>query len=226
MNYDVQSMFWKKFLNREKAKPYFKNIINLLLNKEQKIIYPENKNIFKVFNLEPEKIKVVLIGQDPYHGEGQANGLAFSVNDGVATPPSLLNIYKELKNELDIEIPTTGNLNNWFNNGVFLINTILTVEKAKPLSHKDKGWETLFENAIQEINKLNQPIVYLLLGRNARNYKYLITNKKHLILETTHPSPFSAHYGFLGSGIFLKANKFLIENGYKEWEINKLWKIV
>ena len=166
-------------------------------------------------------VKVVILGQDPYHGIGEANGLAFSVNDGVKIPPSLKNIYKELHDDLGVEIPNTGNLESWAKEGVLLLNSVLTVEKDKPASHKNIGWETFTDSIIKKLNERDKPIVFILWGNFAKSKKELITNPKHLVLTSSHPSPFSVNYGFFGSKPFSKTNEFLRRNGIKEidWTI-------
>jgi uracil-DNA glycosylase len=161
-----------------------------------------------------DDIKVVILGQDPYHGEGEAHGLSFSVKENVTLPPSLINIFKELNNDLGIK-RTSGTLVDWANQGVLLLNTVLTVEKDRPNSHKGKGWELFTDAIIKKINEKDDPVVFILWGNNAKAKKELITNKHHLVLESSHPSPFSCRYGFEGSKPFSKANKFLIKNENK-----------
>lgn len=176
--------------------------------------YPEYNNIFNALKLTPyNEVKVVILGQDPYHGENEAHGLSFSVQDGIKIPPSLKNIFKELKNDLNINEPTSGNLEKWTKEGVLLLNSILTVEKDKAASHKNIGWNTFTDYIIKKLNEKEIPIVFILWGNFAKSKKELITNKKHLILESTHPSPFSARNGFFGSKPFSKTNNFLIKNG-------------
>lgn len=175
-------------------------------------IYPPKDVRFLAFELTPiDKIKVVILGQDPYHGENEANGLAFSV-DIPKLPPSLKNIYKELENDLGI-IKTDGNLRNWAKQGVLLLNTILTVSKDKPLSHKDIGWQDFTIKVIKAINQLDRPICFVLWGSYARSYKKYLTNTNHLIIEGVHPSPLSSYRGFFGSKPFSKINDYLIKNG-------------
>lgn len=179
--------------------------------------YPSYENIFNALKMTPyEKVKVVIIGQDPYHGEGQAHGLSFSVQKGIAKPPSLQNIFKELKDDLGIPISENGDLTKWAKEGVLLLNSILTVEKNKPLSHKDYGWQLLTDHIIKILNQKNTPIVFILWGSFARSKKILITNPKHLIIESAHPSPLSAYNGFFGSKPFSKTNQFLKANKIKE----------
>ena len=225
MNVNIKSKKWKEFIDKEMKKEYFKNISIFINNQKNINIFPKEEDIFKVFNLEPNKIKVVIIGQDPYHGINQANGLSFSVNDGIKIPPSLLNIFKEIKWELNYDIPTTGNLDKWFNNGIFLINSILTVEEGKPLSHKNIGWEIFFQHVLNYLNDLDQPIAFMLLGNNAKKYQGLLNNPKHFIITTSHPSPLGAYKGFIGSGVFNKINNYLLKSGINIEEVKKIWKI-
>jgi uracil-DNA glycosylase len=204
---------WLKHLEDEFNKPYMVNLKAKLQNlKKNKIIfYPPGSLIFNSFNLTPlEKIKVVILGQDPYHGPGQAHGLCFSVPEGVRPPPSLLNIYKELESDLDKKVNfQNGNLEAWANQGVFLLNTTLTVEKSKPLSHQDLGWSKFTDKVIALINKELKNIVFILWGSHAQTKKNLIDLNKHHILTSPHPSPLSAHRGFFGSKPFSKTNDFL-----------------
>ena len=204
---------WLKHLKDEFNKSYMVNLKEKLQNlKKNKIIfYPPGSLIFNSFNLTPlEKIKVVILGQDPYHGPGQAHGLCFSVPEGVRPPPSLLNIYKELESDLDKKVNIqNGNLEAWANQGVFLLNTTLTVEKSKPLSHQDLGWSKFTDKVIALINKELKNIVFILWGSHAQTKKNLIDLNKHHILTSPHPSPLSAHRGFFGSKPFSKTNDFL-----------------
>ena len=204
---------WLKHLKEEFNKPYMVKLKEKLQNlKKNKIIfYPPGSLIFNSFNLTPlEKIKVVILGQDPYHGPGQAHGLCFSVPEGVRPPPSLLNIYKELESDLDKKVNIqNGNLEAWANQGVFLLNTTLTVEKSKPLSHQDLGWSEFTDTVISLINKELKNIVFILWGSHAQTKKNLIDINKHHILTSPHPSPLSAHRGFFGSKPFSKTNDFL-----------------
>lgn len=214
---------WDEILNEEYHKDYFKNIV-AFVNKvyKEKVIFPPKNRILSALDItDYDKVKVVILGQDPYHGIGEANGLAFSVNDGVKIPPSLKNIYKELYDDLKVPIPNTGNLESWANEGVLLLNSVLTVEKDKPASHKNIGWENFTDSIIKKINEKEEPVVFILWGNFAKSKKSLITNPKHLIIESSHPSPFSVNYGFFGSSPFSKTNKFLKENGIKEidWTI-------
>ena len=189
----------------------FMNKINQLYDK--KVVYPEQDNIFKALKLTPySNVKVVIVGQDPYHGEKEANGLSFSVSPGIKLPPSLKNIYKELYDDLKIDRKDNGDLTDWAEQGVLLLNTVLTVEKDKPASHRNIGWELLTDYIIKTLNEKKEPIVFILWGNFAKNKTKLITNQRHLIITSSHPSPFSARYGFFGSKPFSKANNFLISN--------------
>jgi uracil-DNA glycosylase len=203
---------WQTVLSPYFAKDYFKNIIAQIEKdkKEGKTIYPPEELIFTAFNTTPlSKIKVVILGQDPYHNEGQAHGLAFSVAGNTKPPPSLVNIFKELKNDLDIDIPNHGNLTNWAHQGVFLLNTYLTVVAHTPLSHSKIGWEQFTNDVIKLISASCNNVVFILWGGNARKKKILIDNTKHLILKSAHPSPLSAHNGFWGNHHFSRANEWL-----------------
>lgn len=205
-------MEWEMFIKNEKQKDYFKNIELYLSNNND--YFPSKDNIFNAFKLTPyENIKVVLIGQDPYHEENQAHGLAFSVLTN-NLPKSLQNIFKELESDLGIK-RVNGDLTDWATQGVFLINSTLTVKKHQANSHKDIGWNIFTDNVIKEIEKNNNPIVYILLGNFAQSKKQLITNKNHFIIETSHPSFFSCNKGFFGSKIFSKTNEILINNNIK-----------
>lgn len=209
---------WDNILEEEYKKDYFKKIV-LYINKayKERPIYPPKSYILRALNLTDYRdVKVVILGQDPYHGVGEANGLAFSVNDGIKLPPSLKNIYKELKNDLNIEEATKGDLTCWAKEGVLLLNSVLTVEKDKPASHKNLGWEQFTDAIIKKVNEKEESVVFMLWGNFARSKKTLITNPKHKIIESTHPSPFSVNYGFFGSRPFSKTNNFLRENGIKE----------
>ena len=209
---------WDNILNEEYQKDYFKKIV-LYINKayKERPIFPPKNYILRALSLtDYNDVKVVILGQDPYHGVGEANGLAFSVNDGIKLPPSLQNIYKELNSDLNIPISTKGDLTCWAKEGVLLLNTVLTVEKDKPASHKNLGWEKFTDAIIKKVNEKDTPVVFILWGNFARNKKSLITNPKHLVLESSHPSPFSCNSGFFGSRPFSKTNKFLKEHNLKE----------
>ncbi|MBQ9833783.1 MAG: uracil-DNA glycosylase [Bacilli bacterium] len=204
---------WDEVLSNIWNSSGFKNFYNIILNEyKTKTIYPLLPDIFNALKLTPFKdVKVVIVGQDPYHGEGEAHGLAFSVNDGVTIPPSLKNIYKELHNDLGIEIPQSGNLTKWAQNGVLLLNNSLTVVKDTPNSHQKIGWHLLTDYIIKKINEKDEPVVFILWGNNAKQKVPLINSNFHKIITSSHPSPFSANYGFFGSKPFSQANKFLLE---------------
>lgn len=217
---------WDDVLKDEFEKDYYQELRSFL-DKEykEKIIYPLPQDIYNALRLTPYKdVKVVILGQDPYHEERQAHGLAFSVNKGIQIPPSLENIYKELNADLGCKIPNNGYLVKWAKQGVLLLNAVLTVEAHKANSHKGKGWEELTNKIIECINKKDEAVVYILWGRNARDKKVLINNPKHLVLESAHPSPLSAYNGFFGSKPFSKTNTFLRNNGIKEidWQIEDI----
>ena len=193
--------------NSKYFQKFYQSVLNLY---ERKTIYPAKENIFAALKLTPYKdVKVVIVGQDPYHGEGQAHGLSFSVQDHVKIPPSLKNIFKELHDDLNIPISNNGNLTSWAKQGVLLLNAVLTVEKDKPASHQGIGWELLTDYIIKKLNTKNTPIVFILWGNFARSKKKYITNPIHYIIESPHPSPFSAHHGFFNSHPFSKTNEFL-----------------
>ncbi|MCK9272800.1 uracil-DNA glycosylase [Candidatus Gracilibacteria bacterium] len=215
---------WLKILKGEFEKDYIKNIKEFLIKekKEGKTIYPAGNNIFNALNLTPfDQVKVVILGQDPYHGVGQAHGLSFSVLDGIRNPPSLQNIFKELKNDIGAEIPTNGNLEAWARQGVLLLNAALTVRAGEPASHSKIGWEILTDAIISKISSQKSGIVFMLWGAFAQSKENLIDSKKHLILKAPHPSPFSAHKGFFGCKHFSKTNEYLQKNGIKpiNWRI-------
>ena len=214
---------WDKILDEEYHKEYFKKIVNFI-NKEyiKKTCYPPKSRILRALSLtDYDKVKVVILGQDPYHGEGEANGLAFAVSNGIKLPPSRQNIYKELYDDLNLPPSKVGNLECWAKEGVLLLNAVLTVEKDKAASHKDIGWQNFTDAIIKKINEKNTPVVFILWGNFARSKKELITNPIHYIIESTHPSPFSANHGFFGSKPFSKTNNFLKKNGIKEID----WKV-
>ena len=212
---------WERLLHTETEKAYFNALDLFLLQEDQKgnTIYPAKENIFEIFKiLAPKEIKVVILGQDPYHGEKQAQGLSFSVPKGMTMPPSLRNIYKELINDLGIK-KENGDLTSWANQGVFLLNTILTVEKSNPGSHQGKGWEIITDKVIQLISEQNNNVVFLLWGKYAQGKCSLIDSTKHHLIQSPHPSPFSAYRGFFGSKPFSKVNRYLEKNGIQsiEW---------
>ncbi|MGN0993048.1 MAG: uracil-DNA glycosylase [Bacilli bacterium] len=203
---------WDKILEEEYKKDYFINMLKTLqIEYRTKTIFPPKQDVFKALRLtDYDNIKIVILGQDPYHGTGEAEGLSFSVQDGIRKPPSLKNIFKELKDDLGYDEPESGSLIKWAKEGVLLLNSLLTVEKDQPLSHKKLGWETFTDEIIKKINEKDTPVVFILWGAYARSKKIYITNPNHFIIESTHPSPFSARNGFFGSKPFSKANNFLI----------------
>lgn len=214
---------WDKILEGEFDKEYYKNIRSFLKKEyETQTIYPNMFDLFNALKYTPyDSAKVVIIGQDPYHGPNQAHGLCFSVQDGIVPPPSLVNIYKEINADLGIPIPKSGNLTKWAKEGVLLLNNVLTVRAGSPNSHKGKGWEIFTDCVISHINNREKPVVFLLWGANAKSKAKLITNTKHLVLTTVHPSPLSAYNGFFGCKHFSKANEFLIKTGQEpiDWSV-------
>lgn len=213
---------WREALKEEFRSDYFISLKDFL--KEEKknyTIFPPGNEMFTAFNLCPlSLVKVVIIGQDPYHGPGQAHGLCFSVPDGIAIPPSLRNIYKEINRDLGIPIPKTGNLEKWAEQGVLLLNAILSVRATEAASHHGKGWETFTNKVIKTVSDLRAGIVFVLWGKYAQDKQYLIDTEKHFILKSVHPSPLSASRGFLGCGHFSKINQILKENGIEEIDWN------
>ena len=213
---------WLAELGPEFKKPYYAQLYEFVKNEyNTKQVFPPSDEIFTAFHLTPlSQVKVVIIGQDPYHGVGEAHGLSFSVRDGVKLPPSLKNIYKELESDLGI-INSRGDLTSWAKEGVLLLNSVLSVRKDTPASHKNIGWELFTDYVISKVNEKEEGVVFVLWGNFARNKKELITNPKHLIIESVHPSPFSARNGFFGSKPFSRCNKILVENGLKpiNWEV-------
>lgn len=209
---------WNRYLEAEFLKEYFVNLRHFL-NSEytKKTIFPPKKLVFEAFQACPfPQAKVVILGQDPYHGERQAHGLCFSVQNGTAFPPSLLNIFKEIQKEFAHPIPESGDLRRWAEQGVFLLNSVLTVEKGRAGSHANRGWETFTSRVIEILSEEKSNLVFLLWGAYARKKGELIDRKKHLVLESAHPSPLSAHNGFFGNGHFRKANQYLSQNGISE----------
>ena len=207
---------WKQVLKNEFTKPYFLEIVNFLRTERManKIIYPPGKLIFNAFDSTPvEDVKVVLIGQDPYHGQGQAHGLCFSVQDGINPPPSLVNIYKELHQDIGVPIPSHGNLTKWASQGVLLLNASLTVRANEPNSHSKIGWADFTNSVIKKVSDLKEHVVFLLWGKFAQEKQVLIDETKHLVLKAAHPSPFSANNGFFGCKHFSKTNQYLVKNG-------------
>ncbi len=215
---------WDDILASEFQQEYYRKI-RYWLKKEysEQTVYPDMHDIFNSLKYTPySKVKAVLLGQDPYHGPGQAHGLCFSVLPGVEPPPSLKNIFRELHDDLGIDPPENGTLTKWAERGVLLLNTVLTVRRGQANSHKNLGWTTFTDHVIQKLNEREQPIVFLLWGGNARSKKSLITNPKHLVLECSHPSPLSASYGFFGCKHFSKCNTYLQMNGIEpiDWDLN------
>lgn len=215
---------WLEVLRAEFEQPYFLELKKFL--QEQKsahTVYPPSSKIFAAFNATAfADVKVVIIGQDPYHGTGQANGLSFSVARGVKTPPSLQNIYKELRADLNIPLATHGDLIHWARQGVLLLNAVLTVNHKSPGSHRNRGWETFTDAAIRALSDKRSNLVFFLWGRYAQNKAGFIDRSKHLVIESAHPSPFSAHNGFFGSRPFSQANAYLEQNGKQaiEWALD------
>lgn len=209
---------WDKVLREDFKKEYFVKLVTFLKEEyESKTIYPEKENIFNALKYtDYNDVKVVIIGQDPYHEYGQAHGLAFSVLDNVKLPPSLKNIFKELSSDLGIPFPTTGNLTNWAKQGVLLLNTVLTVRESHANSHKNKGWEIFTSSIIKSLNNKSNTIVFLLWGNDAKTKQDLITNPKHVVLTTVHPSPLSAYNGFFGCKHFSKTNQILKSTNQSE----------
>lgn len=214
---------WDFLLKDEFKKEYYLNLREFLKNEySSKVIYPDANNIFEALkHTSYNDTKVLILGQDPYHGDGQAHGLAFSVQKGIQTPPSLLNIYKELQSDLGCFIPNNGYLIPWANQGILLLNTALTVRAHEANSHRDKGWENFTDSIIKMLNRREEPIIFVLWGSNARSKKKLIDNKKHYILESPHPSPLSAYRGFFGCKHFSKINEILksINKEPIDWQI-------
>ena len=214
---------WDLILQDEFKKDYFTNLMDFIKTEyKTKTIYPKQNEVFNAFRYTDfDNVKVVILGQDPYHGPNQAEGLSFSVSNEVLKPPSLKNIFKELESDLGIQFPKANSLKPWAKAGVLLLNAVLTVEEHKPTSHKDKGWEIFTDDIIKILNKRDTPTVFILWGAYARAKKSLITNPKHLVIESAHPSPFSARNGFFGSKPFSKTNEFLKKNNIKEidWRV-------
>lgn len=206
---------WKKVLQEEFEKDYFKRLTDFVRNEyRQGTVYPPGKLIFNAFNLCPfDKVKVVIIGQDPYHGPGQAHGLCFSVNDGVKFPPSLQNIFKEIHDDLGAPIPTTGNLTRWANQGVLMLNAMLTVRAHQAGSHQRQGWEEFTDAAIRLLAERREHLVFILWGSYAQKKGAFIDRNRHLVLTSAHPSPLSAYNGFFGNHHFSRTNDYLLANG-------------
>lgn len=216
---------WLNTLKNEFASDYFASLKQFLLAEKQsgKTIYPPGADIFNAFNYTPlPQVKCVILGQDPYHGPNQAHGLCFSVRKGIKPPPSLVNVYKEIKADLGHDIPAHGELTAWANQGVLLLNAVLTVEAHQAASHQKRGWENFTDAAITAVSNELEGVVFMLWGKFAQSKSSLIDGSKHLILQTTHPSPFSANYGFLGSKHFSKCNAYLESKGKKpiDWSLD------
>ncbi len=208
---------WKDFLDSEFAKPYFKELSQFLHEAyETKTVFPAKPQVFRAFTTDLNQVKVVILGQDPYHTPGAAHGLAFSVPNSQPIPPSLINIYKEIDDEYGSHANPRGNLSSWQQQGVLLLNNVLTVEAHRAGSHRGKGWEQFTEATVKHLNEKCDHLVFMLWGRDARSKSSMIDKTKHLVLESPHPSPLSAHSGFFGNGHFKKANEFLKEHGLSE----------
>lgn len=212
---------WKELLKKEFEKDYFHELAEFVKSEYKSgAVYPPPQLIFAAFDVCPVKqVKVVVLGQDPYHGLGQANGLAFSVNDGVRQPPSLMNIYKEIEKDVGKKMPATGNLERWAKQGVMLLNATLTVRAYQAGSHQKKGWEEFTDAVVKKLNEVREGLVFMLWGSYARKKGGVVDRKKHLVLEAPHPSPLSAHQGFFGCKHFSQANDYLWMNGVEpiEW---------
>ena len=206
---------WNEILAEEMEKDYYQELQAFVQKRRAEVrVFPEEKNVFNALELTPfESVKVVILGQDPYHGFGQAHGLSFSVQKGIPLPPSLKNIYKELQEDIGGELPTEGDLSHWAKQGVLLLNTVLTVEEGNANSHKGMGWERLTNRLIESLNELNHPVIFILWGKPAQDKEKLITNPSHVILKSPHPSPLSAYRGFFGSKPFSRINDILIQQG-------------
>lgn len=218
MQVNIESS-WGEVLKDEFEKPYFKNLTDFVKNEySQNTCYPPGKKIFSAFDHCPfDKVKVVIIGQDPYHGPGQANGLCFSVSDGIPFPPSLQNIFREIQDDLGKPFPATGNLERWADQGVLLLNTVLTVRQGEANSHQGKGWEAFTDAVIQKVSDEKSDVVFMLWGGFAKKKGARVDKQKHLVLETGHPSPLSANKGhWFGNKHFSKANEFLSQKGKQE----------
>ncbi len=213
---------WRDLLGDELEKPYIKELEDFLeQEKEHYTIYPETKNFFNAFNLTSfDKLKVVIIGQDPYHGASQAHGLAFSVLEGTPFPPSLRNIFTEYMNDLELPMPKQGDLTKWAQEGVFLINAVLSVREAQPNSHKNRGWEKFVKRVIEIISDKKEHVVFVLWGADAQKKESLIDETRHLVLKSPHPSPLSSYRGFFGSRPFSKINDYLKNNNIKQIDWN------
>lgn len=206
---------WEPILNHEFNQEYMKELFKQLHKEyDSEVVYPPKNEVFRAFHLTPySETKVVILGQDPYHGPHQANGLSFSVEEGTKFPPSLRNIFNELVEDIKCEYPSSGDLSSWAKQGVLLLNTTLTVKESQPMSHTGMGWERFTDVVLSEINKKSTPVVFILWGKHAQSKKKLIDQSKHFVIESAHPSPLSARRGFFGSHPFSKTNMFLISKG-------------
>ena len=206
---------WNEILAEEMQNDYYQELQAFVQKRRAEVrVFPEEKNVFNALELTPfESVKVVILGQDPYHGFGQAHGLSFSVQKGIPLPPSLRNIYKELQEDIGGDLPTEGDLTHWAKQGVLLLNTVLTVEEGNANSHKGMGWERLTNRLIESLNELKHPVIFILWGKPAQDKEKLITNSNHVILKAPHPSPLSAYRGFFGSKPFSRVNDILIQQG-------------
>ncbi len=217
---------WLGEIGQEFKKPYYRELYTFVKKEySERQIFPEADDIFNAFSYTPyNKVKVVILGQDPYHNDGQAHGLSFSVKPGTDIPPSLLNIYKEMHDDIGTYIPDNGNLVKWAEQGVLLLNAVLTVRAHQAASHQGHGWEQFTDAVIQAVDRIDRPVVFILWGASARKKKAMLTNPKHLVIESAHPSPLSAYRGFFGSRPFGKANRFLSENGVTpiDWQIENI----
>ena len=206
---------WNEILAEEMQKDYYQELQAFVQKRRAEVrVFPDENNVFNALELTPfESVKVVILGQDPYHGFGQAHGLSFSVQKGISLPPSLKNIYKELQEDIGGGLPTEGDLSHWAKQGVLLLNTVLTVEEGNANSHKGMGWERLTNRLIESLNELNHPVIFILWGKPAQDKEKLIINPNHVILKAPHPSPLSAYRGFFGSKPFSRVNDILIQQG-------------
>lgn len=206
---------WNEILVEEMQKDYYQELQAFIQKRRAEVrVFPEEKNVFNALELTPfESVKVVILGQDPYHGFGQAHGLSFSVQKGIPLPPSLKNIYKELQEDIGGDLPTEGDLTHWAKQGVLLLNTVLTVEEGNANSHKGMGWERLTNRLIESLNELKHPVIFILWGKPAQDKEKLITNPNHVIFKAPHPSPLSAYRGFFGSKPFSRVNDILMQQG-------------
>ena len=207
---------WKSRLLQDFSEPYMKDLRTFLLQRKQAgaVVYPPGPEIFNALNSTPfDQVRVVMLGQDPYHGPGQAHGLCFSVPDGVQTPPSLVNIYKEIASDLGAPVPASGNLEHWAKQGVLLLNSVLTVERGQAGAHQGRGWERFTDRVVQELNEGGEGVVFMLWGSYAQRKGAMIDDRRHCVLKAPHPSPLSAHRGFFGCGHFTRANAYLEARG-------------